>query len=312
MKKLLFIFFALYSKSLFAQSELTPEKFGFRYFSIIYEKDTVNILVKSRKGEETKRKPIFFFCQGSLPVPLILLDEKGPFGTFPFTPDSITENYHLVIVGKPGTPVVASIKNLDKDFTCYEKQPGHFSKNYLVKNYLDYYVQRNKQVIRYIQKQPWVDKTKLVVAGHSEGSYIAACMSSSIKEVTHLIYSGGNPLGRMLTLITRSRENESDSLQFAEQNFDEWQKIIQDPENNATANNGDPYKTTFGFSISLVEKFEKMNIPVLVTYGTKDYGSAPFNDYLRLEMIRLKKRIFRSNLILEKNIIIFRLKKMEK
>lgn len=270
-----------------AQEDSSLQKFNFRYFKLVYKKDTVNILVKSKKGEELKQKPLFFFCQGSLPIPLILLDEKGPFGTFPFTADSVLDDYHLVIIGKPGVPVVTEIDKLNKDFTYYDTKTGKFPKEYIQRNYLEYYVNRNKEVINYLQKQLWVNKNKLVVAGHSEGSSIAATMAVKIKTVTHLIYSGGNPLGRMMTIITRSRQNETDSLS-TDLSFTEWKNIIEQPENTEAAG-GDSYKTTFSFSKPLIGIFSKINIPVLVSYGTKDYGAAPFNDYLRLEMIRIKK-----------------------
>jgi dienelactone hydrolase len=288
-KKIFFsILIIIHFQVLHAQQNLRLEKFGFRYFSIIYEKDTVNVLVKSKKGEELKQKPIFFFCQGSLPVPLILLDEKGPFGTFPFTADSIISDYHLVIIGKPGVPVVAEIAKLNKDFTYYDTKTSKFPKEYTQRNYLEYYVNRNKAVINFLQKHSWVSKKKLVVAGHSEGSSIAASMATQIKTITHLVYSGGNPLGRMMTIITRGRQNETDSLSTGELLFTEWKKITEQPEISET-NEGDSYKTTFSFSKPLIESFSKINIPVLVSYGTKDYGAAPFNDYLRFEMMRIKK-----------------------
>lgn len=268
----------------------------------------MNVLVKSKKGEEEIQKPIFFFCQGSLPVPLILLDEKGAFGTFPFTADSVIKDYHLVIIGKPGIPVAVEINRLDKDYTYYETKSGKFPEVYKQNNYLDYYVKRNKTIIRFLQSEPWVDKRKLVVAGHSEGSYIAVSMALQIKAITHLVYSGGNPMGRMMTIINQSRENETDSLPLTEQNFKEWQNIINNPE-SIDNKKGDPYKTTFSFSKPLIEKFKQLKIPVLVSYGTKDYGAAPFNDYLRIEMIRTKKSTIFFKAYLGKEHNYFSLKK---
>ena len=75
------------------------------------------ILIKSKKGEENTPKPIFLFCQGSLPIPLIIYEGKESFGTFPFNPDSISKNYHLVIVGKPSIPLIADVNTLQNDFT---------------------------------------------------------------------------------------------------------------------------------------------------------------------------------------------------
>jgi len=58
------------------------------------------------------------------------------------------------------------------------------------------------------------------------------------------------------------------------------------------ASQGDTDKTTFDFSYPPpIKHLEKLKIPVLVTYGTKD-ESAPFNDFLRVEAIRQGKRNF--------------------
>lgn len=75
-----------------------------------------------------------------------------------------------------------------------------------------------------------------------------------------------------------------------EQLFDDWKKIIADPDNMDAAE-GDAYRTTYGFSHSPMSYLRKLKIPVLVTYGTKDF-STPFNDYFRIEMIREKRTNF--------------------
>lgn len=265
-----------------------PEDFGFRHFQILYKADTVDILIKSKKGEELKLKPLLLFCQGSLPQPLIKYDEKGTFGVFTFSPDSLVANFHLVIVGKPYIPVVAHLKTLGQDY-AYRDKSGAFPTEYTKRNHLDYYVNRNVQVIEFLQRQNWVSTKMLVVAGHSEGSTIAAKLASVYTKVTHLIYSGGNPLGRILSIIERERAIETDSTMRAERQFDYWQQVVADT-NSLTAE-GDTYKATYDFSLPPIQYLQKLKIPVLVCYGTKDAAS-PFNDYLRVEAIRQKKNNF--------------------
>ena len=265
-----------------------PEDFGFRHLQTIYKGDTVDILIKSKKGEELKPKPLFLFCQGSLPQPLIKYDEKGMFGVFPFNPDSLAMDYHLAIINKPNIPVVSHINTLQQDYT-YTDSMGTFPDLYIKRNYLDYYVNRNIQAIKYIQKQKWVTDNTLVVAGHSEGSTIAAKLASVYSKITHLIYSGGNPMGRILTVIGRSRVVETDSTMDAEKQFLYWQDVVSDPKNMTS--DGDTYKATYDFSTPPFQYLEKIKIPVLITYGTKDAGT-PYNDYLRVEAIRQKKTNF--------------------
>jgi dienelactone hydrolase len=268
--------------------EKRPENFGFRHLQTIYKGDTVDILIKSKKGEELKPKPLFLFNQGSLPQPLIKYDERGAFGIFTFNPDSLAVDYHLAIISKPNVPVIAHIKSLGPNYT-YNDSSGKFPRTYIDRNYLDYYVARNIQVIQFLQKQKWISSERLVVAGHSEGSTIAAKLASVLPKVTHLIYSGGNPLGRILTIIEQSRAVETSSTMDAERQFDYWKQVVSDPTNMTTE--GDTYKATYGFSIPPIDYLRLLKIPILVTYGTKDWSS-PYNDYLRVETIREKKKNF--------------------
>ena len=290
---LLLLFVVSNISSSYCQNLKNPEDFGFRHLETKYEGDPVHILIKSAKGEEQKPKPLLFYCQGSLPIPLIIYDEKGGFGTFPFNPDSLSKDYHIAIAGKPIIPVMADIKSIQNDF-CYRDSSGSFPANYVQKNLLTYYAARNLELITFLQKQHWISKDKLVVTGHSEGSTIAAKMASQSKKITHLIYSGGNPLGRILTIITRNRRIETDSIQLAERTFKTWEAIVQAP-GKMDVSQGDTYKTNYEFSMPPFSYLENIIIPVLVSYGTKDEGAAPFNDYLRVEMIRRKKTNFTFN-----------------
>jgi dienelactone hydrolase len=287
MKMLLSIIFVFSFFFSFAQKKL-PEDFGFRHVPTNYKGDTVDILVKSKKGEEFIAKPLFVFCQGSLAQPLIKYDDEGAYRVFPFNPDSLAVEFHLAIIGKPGIPLVAHLNELGPQYN-YMDPSGKQPEGYVYRNHLDYYVDRNIHVIKFLQKQSWISRSSLVVAGHSEGSTIAAKLASVHSGITHLIYAGGNPMGRISTMIQQSRMDEKDSTTNTEWLFDYWSTVVADPGNmNAK---GDSHRATYGFSIPPVQYLRDLKIPVLVAYGTRDWA-APFNDYLRVETIREKKRNF--------------------
>jgi len=285
--KLIFLFFTV---NLFGQNKL-PEDFGFRHLQTVFKGDTIDILIKSKKREEQKSKPLFLFCQGSLPQPLIKLDGQSTYGVFPFNPDSLTNDYHLAIISKPYIPLVCDVKFLGQNHTYVEKT-GRFPQKYSERNLLEYYVKRNIHVIRYLQKQAWISKKELVVAGHSEGSTIAAKMSAEYSKITHLIYSGGNPMGRIMSIIGQSRAAEtfSDSTKYGEEEIKYWQAVVYD-KTNMDNSQGDTHKATFEFSNPPQDYLAKLKIPVLVCYGTKDWN-APFNDCFRVDMIRKGKDNF--------------------
>ena len=290
MKKIIYIVCLLAHFSVFGQAK-TAKDFGFRHIIYKYKNDDVDILIKSKKGEENIAKPLFIFCQGSLPRPLIIYHEKDFYGTFPFNPDILSYKFHLVIIGKPFIPLIEDVTNLKSDFT-FTDSTGKTPKDYSNRNLLSYYVPRNIAIVKYLQKQSWVSSKRLVISGHSEGSTIAAKMVSQLKNVTHLIYSGGNPFGRILSIIEQSRSDEADtdSTKYGEDNFNHWTDIVKN-KNDMNDSHGDTYKATFEFSEPLINYLEKIKIPVLVTYGTKDWSS-PYNDLLRVKTIRQNKNNF--------------------
>jgi dienelactone hydrolase len=252
--------------------------FGYTHIQYIYKSDTVDILVKSKKGEEQMKKPLFFFCQGSLPQPLIKYDAEGPYGLVPFNEESLLGKYHLVVVGKPYIPLACDVKSLGQNMV-YLDEEGKFPKEYSDRNFLSYYVNRNIEVIKFLQEQDWVSKTQLVVAGHSEGSTIAAKMASVFPAITRLIYSGGNPAGRILSVIQQDRSIETDSTKYAEEEIAYWQRVVEDKDGMDTSY-GDTNKATYEFSYPPYEYLVQLDIPVLVCYGTKDW-CAPYVDFIR-------------------------------
>lgn len=293
--KIILLTYILFYQIGYGQQKKTPKDFGYTHLTYNYKNDEVDILIKSKKGEENIKKPLFFFSQGSLPKPLIKYSEQGEYPVFPFDTDSLSQKYHLVIVGKPYIPVIANTKTLGKDFTFIDST-GNFPKKYNDRNLLNYYVERNIEIIKYLQKKSWVSKTKLVAAGHSEGSTIVSKMASKSNLITHLIYSGGNPLGRIMSIIEESRtiETDTDSTRYAEENFKYWKDVVNKRNEMNDDGQGDTYKATFEFSIPTIYYMENLKIPVLICYGTKDFSS-PFNDYFRVDCILKDRKNFQFN-----------------
>jgi len=271
----------------------TPENLGFRHIRTTYKKDTVDILIKSKKGDEFVTKPIFLFIQGSLPKPLIVVyDTTHVFQIFPFKLDSLLQKYHVAIISNPSIPLIIDQKELSKDMNFEDPKTKEFPVGYTNNNYLDYYVQRDKFIIKLLQKRSWVSKNKFVVAGHSEGSTIAAKLASVYKSVTQLIYLSGNPFGRIMTVIERSRSLETDKSKLAEDNFNYWQNLVKNPDDMNEKRN--TYKATYQFSLPPIQYLEKLSIPVLIAYGTKN-DCSPYNDFFRVDIIRQKKNNFTYN-----------------
>lgn len=286
MKKIFpYILFLLFTIITYGQAP-TPETYGFKHLQTSYKGTPVDILIKSKKGDEEKVKPLFLFLQGSLPIPLFITDGKGAYGVFPFTTDSLLVNYHIAIIGKPYIPLSADVKTLRPDFT-YTDSTGRFPKKYTECNLPGYYTKRNTAIVKYLLALPTIADKGMVVAGHSEGAGNAIRLAAACKKVSKVVYISGNPLGRIMSIVGDSRRHEMPGDTTTEDQFNYWQYITNE-KGNMDDTYGDTNKATYDFSESLVPVFKKLKIPVLVIYGSKD-ASTPYNDYLRVECIRSKK-----------------------
>lgn len=280
MKKLITAIMLLISKN-YAISQKTPEDFGYKQMSYKYQNDRVDLIIITKPEDRKIAKPLFFFCQGSLPRPVVIYDEKGLYGTLPFNEVHLLEKYHIVIVSKPGIPIIANASKLSSNFMYLrDKQKGIPPKGYIDKNHLDYYVSRNNFIIKQLFKERWISKSELVVAGHSEGSTIAAKMASLNPKIAKLIYSGGNPFGRIVTILNEST-NKKEIVDY-------WKTIVENS-NNINYDGGDTYKATYTFSLPQRENLLKLKIPILITYGEED-TVANYNDLFQIEVIREQKK----------------------
>jgi hypothetical protein len=281
MKKII-LAMLLISKN-YAIGQKTPEDFEYKSMSFKFQNDLVDLIVISKKGEEKNVKPLFFFCQGSLPRPVVIYDERGLYDTLPFNEKAFLDHFHIVIIGKPGIPIISNANILGKNFMYLKNRENEMPpKGFTDRNYLDYYVFRNNFILRQLMKERWVDKSDVAVAGHSEGSTIAAKMAFLNPKITKLIYSGGNPFGRIANILEQSG-NRQETLAY-------WKNVVENA-NIINYDGGDSYKATYSFSLPQRENLLQLRIPILVTYGSED-AVAKYNDLFQIEVIREEKRNF--------------------
>lgn len=230
---------------------------------------------------QNKPKPTILFCQGSLPIPLIVQDGTDQFvSCLNFDYKTVCEKYNIIIISQPHTPPIADSKLLNKQY-AYAPNPNHpvgYDSLYLKDNYLGKYVERANKVINFLAEQTWVDKNQIAVIGHSQGTYTAAILAKENPNISILGYFSGNPDGRLAQLIKQERKNAQDgkiSHEEAQKNinnyYSQWtffSKGIEPP-----GYIGDPANTWKSFSISLRETLSKLEKPIYIAYGTQDIGS---------------------------------------
>jgi pimeloyl-ACP methyl ester carboxylesterase len=260
---------------------------GYSYHPFLFHQDSVHILIYRKPGEEQIKKPLFIFVQGSLPIPLIISDGDVNYGIFPFNPDSLASKYHLVIVGKPGLPLRTDVKGLNPDFTYNDPSTNKLPLDFTHNDYPLYYAKREQKVIQYLQKQKFVSKNELVIAGHSAGATIAVQIARLNKKVTKLIYACGNPYGRIVTIVASAHKKEQDTISFAANEFEYWKNIVNNPSDTSSLH-GNTNKTMWEYSKPVVKDLWSLKIPILVVYASKD-ASSPYCDLLQINAIRDKK-----------------------
>ncbi len=261
--------------------------------------DSITFAVVASKGELTKRKPVFLFRQGSLPIPLFTISPKTrrhALTELPRTCYDHEADQYSIMIAKPGVPLIVEDTYLDTLFGSRDKPlPTMYPATYLAHNYLDYYVAQTNTVLTFVLKQPWADTRRVVLAGGSEGYHVAIKTAYSNKRVTHLIASSGGLEGRLQSIIRTERAKgitgeytQAEAQRSVEALQQEWAAICRDSL-NVTAVAGDPNRTTYSFSHGLNKDYLlALSIPICIIYGTADVGSTS-NDILPLEFARRGK-----------------------
>lgn len=251
------------------------------HFAIEQEKDTIDFIVVDTILNQ--KKPIFLWCQGSLPVPLfgeIEDDEKffvgGGISNFDY--GTIVKDFHLVVISMPKIPVLAKKENLNHSFHYIPnpKEPNQFLPAYIEADYLDNYVARAKTVLNFLKEQDWVSNEKLIVAGHSQGTDIATKIAVNDNNVTHLGLFAANPFGRIDQFVRQARLD----AQLGKITWEKADSLMNDLYESYRQLDSEEYqkkhpswKAGKTFSETYYDDWLKLNIPIYLTYGTEDIGS---------------------------------------
>jgi pimeloyl-ACP methyl ester carboxylesterase len=266
----------------------------YSHFQITLKKDTIDFVVADTNL--TVKKPVLLFCQGSQPVPLFFdFPDQGiiPVALNNFDVNEMKKHYHVVVISMPKTPVIVGRDHLNKQYNYILDTANEYSYDpeFVKADYLENYVARANQVLKYLCKQKWVDNKQLVVAGHSQGSHVALGIAHSNNKVTQLGLFGFNPLGRIDQYIRSARKQaeageitwkEADSIQKV--HFNEY-KMYYEPDSDKKVAFANSWKS---FSKSQLNELINLKIPVYVAYGSNDINT-DFCDLLPLYFIEKGK-----------------------
>jgi hypothetical protein len=261
-------------------------------------KDTTTFIVWGSKESLKIKKPLFFFRQGSRPEPLIELSGSSYELRFPFYAKPITDKYHLVMVQKSGTRLVADstyLEALNEGMKIGD--PRFVTQKYMENNNLDKATAQCNQVINYLIKQPWIDSKKVVFCGGSEGFTVGANLVANFnKFITHTLLFSGHAGRRFENEIYRNRQAVRDGKMTAEEAQKEieelykgWEDVCNYPK-SIDKSFGDTYYAWHSFSTKNTDNLLKINTPLYIAYGTEDNEITIGLDYLPLDFIEKGKK----------------------
>ncbi len=295
MKNMPLFFFLLFSTLVQSQEELLIENKAIR-FQIQTKQDRIQFIVVDTLLEE--KKPIFLWCQGSLPIPLFCeIDGHGTFffggGISNFDYKKIVAEYHLVIISMPYTPLLGRKENLNKHYQYVpnKQYPKTFSSSYIAADYLDNYVYRAKKVLKYLRHKKWVDNNKLVVAGHSQGSKIATKIARTNSKVTHLGLFAANPFGRIDQYVRQARLDAKQgeiTWEKADSLMNNYYDFYAKSHQEDSIKKNPSLRAWSSFSELFYDDWLKLNIPIYLAYGTGD-RTADLCDLIPLFFIQENK-----------------------
>lgn len=240
--------------------------------------DDINFVVIDNDISETK--PIFLWCQGSLPYPLFVELENDKIfmiagGITNFDYAKIIENYHLVIISMPKTPAIAKQSELNDSF-WYSEDKIKPTDEFLQNDYLENYVNRANKVLEFLDTQAWADHSKTVVAGHSQGAKVGVAIANANPNITHLGLFSPNPFGRIDQSIRQARKDAASkriSWEEAEEQINETYDFYREIYSKEQLNSKPELIPWKSFSEPFIEELSALKIPVYIAYGTEDTTS---------------------------------------
>ena len=251
----------------------------------------INYHVYKNKIDDSK--PLIIYLQGSTNFPLYWLNPDGSYSSgITLNVDMVSNDYHIILISKPNTPLVYSITTAPSGRKQYPMKEG-----YSEKYSLDWRANSADKVINDVLKKLKIDTSKIIVWGHSEGSQVAPAVALKNKKVTHVISMMGNSLNHLYDFILNERVsalNGEKSNEEAQTNIDslyvEFEKIYKDPKSTTKEWFGETYYKWSSFTLnSPIDNMLKLNIPILYVAGGEDRHSILNMDYAKLEFFRKGK-----------------------
>lgn len=242
-----------------------------------------------------KKKPLMIFIHGSGNLPTFhYIPSRKNYSWSAFVDiQNYKDKYHVIFVNKPSVPLFDTVQGEDGRYNY------PISEDFTQKYSLEWRAKAASLIINQATKLLPVDKSKIVVIGHSQGGQVAPKVALINKKVTHLVLLNSNSLNHLYDFTLQERLaafKGEQSYEQTQQNIDslffEYKKIFSDPNSKTKTSYDETYFRWASFSDETpLENMLKLKIPIYVIAGGKDlWGSFIMNtDYVEIEFLRYRK-----------------------
>jgi hypothetical protein len=299
-KHICYLVLLMFSSSLTGQG-VHPKDWGLKDFQMTDPTlGEINFYV-SEKGID-QDKPVLLLFSGTRGLPTMLVVESGDksyqLGTVP--PDlifSFTDHFHVVFIGKVGTPFCDTMKteSFNPLQNLEDYQP---SREYVLNCGKEWELAASSLVIDEVITRLPNSSKRMVVLGASEGGHTAIYLAAENKNITHLVSVVSGGLNQWFSSVINRRIDAAKgeiSHQEAQDEIDKlfatYKEIYSDPDNTEKWYYGHPYKRWGSFCSTIpLDELVKLDIPILFVNGSADRNNPILqSDYVMLEFLRLGK-----------------------
>lgn len=273
MKLTRFLFFLLLTNSFFAQKakiEFLPD-LPYDKYELKTDKDTVTFYLSVSSKKESL--PLIVFVQGSGMNSIFTKSETGKirpeYGNMTWF-DAGKENARILVVEKPGVKYLqtGASKNFDRKFSLES-----FSK--AIVDAVNYTIQNEK-----------IDKSKILIAGHSEGGVVASRVANLMKDkISNVAIMAGEGLSQLYSLykfaddgtfFNTKEHNMPTSDQRIKYLTNKWKDILANPTNTDKMFWGFTYlRWSSMLRTSVIDELANYNGKILIIQGTADKAVYP-------------------------------------
>ena len=160
-------------------------------------------------SQPAHKAPLVLFVQGSgCTPPFVGLGTPNRYSTvFNFVPLAQRGDYAVMVVDKPYQPEAPPQAPPGVATGC----PAAFNANFSYDSWLD----TLRGALRHALALPWVDGSRVLVFGVSEGAVMAAGLARALPEVTHVALIGGTGTSQLFDFAAnayRAGTNDDDTL----------------------------------------------------------------------------------------------------